>query len=58
MNVNEVVLNGAIFAVSKLQDKGSTTYCVKDRSGKWHQMEWSVIIRFLYDMLKEEKDAD
>ena len=53
-----MALNAAIFAVAKLQDKGSTAYCVKDRSGKWNQMEWSTVIRLLYDMLKEIVDAD
>lgn len=58
MNEKEMALNAAIFAVAKLQDKGSTAYCVKDRSGKWNQMEWSVVILLLYDMLKEAEDAD
>ena len=58
MNANETALNAAIFAVAKLQDKGSTAYCVKDKSGKWNQMEWTVVIRLLYDMLKETEDAD
>ena len=58
MNTNEMALNAAIFAVAKLQDKGSTAYCVKDKEGKWNQMEWSVVIRLLYDMLKEAEDAD
>lgn len=58
MNENEMALNGAIFAVAQLQDKGSTAYCVKDKEGKWNQMEWSVVIRLLYDMLREVKDAD
>ena len=58
MNKKEMVLNAAIFAVAKLQDKGSTAYCVKDRSGEWHQMDWSVVIRLLYDMLKEIDDGN
>lgn len=58
MNANEMALNAAIFAVAKLQDKGSTAYCTKDKLGKWNQMEWSVVIRLLYDMLREAKDAD
>ena len=58
MNENEMALNAAIFAVAKMQERGSTAYCTKDKEGKWNQMEWSVVIRLLYDMLREAKDAD
>ena len=58
MNTNEMALNAAIFAVAKLQEKGSTAYCTKDKDGKWNQMEWCVVIRLLYDMLREAEDAD
>ena len=55
MEDKEIVLNAAIFAVAKLQDTGSTNYAVKDRTGKWNIMEWNVIVRKLYEMLKEER---
>ena len=58
MNENEMALNGAIFAIAQLQNKGSTAYCTKDKEGKWNQMEWGTVIRLLYDMLKEAEDAD
>ena len=58
MNTDEMALNAAIFAVAKMQEKGSTAYCTKDKDGKWNQMEWGVVIRLLYGMLKEVKDAD
>lgn len=58
MNENEMALNAAMFAVAKLIDEGSTAYCTRDKAGKLNQMEWRTVIRLLYDMLREAKDAD
>lgn len=60
MNEMEIALNGAIFAVAKMVDKGSTAYAVKDRNGSWHQMEWSVVTSKLYKLLtlKEYKNEN
>ena len=52
----EIVLNAAIFAAAKREDSGSTSYVVKDRSGSLHQMAWSVVIRKLYELLKEYEE--
>ena len=54
MNEKEIALNAAIFAAAKLEDRGSTSYAVKDRSGTWYTMNWHDVIRLLYNMLKEE----
>lgn len=54
----EIALNAAIFAVAKMEDKGSTAYAIKDSSGRWLQMEWSAVNRKLYTLLilKEYKE--
>ena len=46
----ETVINAAIFACTKMQDRGSSSYAVKDRSGTWHTISWNHVIRILYNM--------
>ena len=59
MNDMQIVLNAAIFAVANIIDRGSTAYSIKDKSGSWHQMEWSSIICKLCKLLKEyEEERD
>lgn len=52
MTEKETAINAAIFAVAKMQDKGSTSYTVKDRNGIWHTMAWDAVIKILYEIEK------
>lgn len=52
MTEKEVVINAAIFAIAKMQDKGNTAYTVKDRNGSWITMSWDRVIRLLYEIEK------
>lgn len=53
MTEKETAINAAIFAIAKMQDKGSTAYTVKDRNGIWHTMPWDAVIRILYNIERE-----
>lgn len=53
MTEKETAINAAIFAIAKMQDRGSTAYTVKDRNGIWHTMAWDAVIKKLY---KIERD--
>ena len=53
MTEKETAINAAIFAIAKMQDKGSTAYTVKDRNGIWHTMAWDAVIKKLYEIERD-----
>ena len=57
MNDYILALNAAIFAIMRIEEKGSTSSTVKDRNGEWHTMSWANCILQLYKII-EEKAGD
>lgn len=58
MTEKETAVNAAIFAIAKMQDRGSTTYAVKDRNNVWHTMSWDAVIRILYEIERQVNRND
>ena len=50
MTEKQIAIDAAIFAVAKLQSKGSTAYGYKDKEGKWQAMRWNYVISLLYKL--------